>query len=328
MDEYIILGIIIGITIIFFTTTYICYRMTFFSKKRPLKSDKIILPDQGIYALYTNQIKNDILDAEKMPYKSLSVISHDGLTLRGKFYEYQKNAPIEIMFHGYRSNGKRDMSTGIKRAFLCGHSALVVDQRASGESEGHTISFGINESLDALLWAKLANKEFGENVPILLTGISMGGATVTLASCLDLPNNVIGILADCPFHNASDIIKKVIEDMKIPSKIAYPFVKLGAKIYGKFDLEATSSFDAVKNAKVPIIIFHGKIDEYIPYQMSEKLYEVCVTKKKFVLIDNADHGLCYLVDPDKYLKEAREFFKEIEKDFYQKSINIKQHNIN
>ena len=109
MDEYIILGIIIGITIIFFTTTYICYRMTFFSKKRPLKSDKIILPDQGIYALYTNQIKNDILDAEKMPYKSLSVISHDGLTLRGKFYEYQKNAPIEIMFHGYRSNGKRDM---------------------------------------------------------------------------------------------------------------------------------------------------------------------------------------------------------------------------
>ena len=33
--------------------------------------------------------------------------------------------------------------------------------------------------------------------------------------------------------------------------------------------------------------------------------------KKLVLIDNAEHGISYLVDPDKYLKEARDFFEKV-----------------
>lgn len=311
-------SIIVIIIFLFFLATYICYRMTFFAKNKPLKTDKIILPDQSSVNKYKEQIRQDIIDVRNMPYQSFEHKSFDGLILRGKFYEYKKDAPIEIMFHGYRSNGERDMSTGVKRAFLCGHSALVVDQRAAGNSSGHTISFGINERLDAVEWTKVISNHFGKNVPIILTGISMGGATVTLASCLDLPSNVIGALADCPFHSAQDIIQKVISDMKLPAKVCYPFVRLGAKIYGKFDLEATSASKAVKNAKIPIIFFHGKEDTYIPYQMSENLYNTCITKKKIILIDNADHGLCYLVDPVKYLEEARKFFKEIEDEFYNK----------
>ena len=317
---YITIGIITYILLSFFLITFICYRTTFFSKNKPLKTDKIILPDQSTFQKYKEQIKQDIVDAKNMPCEIFSITSFDNLKLKGKFYEYQKNAPIEIMFHGYRSNGERDMSTGIKRAFLCGHSALVVDQRASGKSEGHTISFGVNERMDCLYWSQFVSNHFGENVPIILTGISMGGATVTLASTLDLPKNVIGVLADCPFNSASDIIRKVIRDMKLPVKLSYPLVKLGAKIYGKFDLELTSSYEAVKNAKLPIIFFHGKNDSYVPYEMSQKLYEACITKKKIVIIDDAEHGLSYLVDPDKYLKEARQFFKEIEDDFFKKVI--------
>lgn len=308
MWVYLTIGIITFIILFFFIATYICYRMTFFSKNKPLKTDKIILPDQLPLDPYKEQIHQDILDARKMPHKIFTIISSDGLKLKGKFYEYEKNAPIEIMFHGYRSNGERDMSTGIKRAFLCGRSALVVDQRACGSSEGHTITFGIKERYDCLLWAKFVSSHFGENIPIILTGISMGGATVTLASCLDLPKNVIGILADCPFNQASDIIKKVITDMGLPSKICYSFVRMGAKIYGKFDLEATSSYEAVKQAKVPIIFFHGKDDSYVPCEMSEKLFEACITRKKLVIIDGAEHGISYLVNPNQYLEELKKFY--------------------
>lgn len=305
---YITISIIIFIILLFLVATYICYRITFYSKHKPLKTDKIILPIQNIFTEFNEQIKNDIKAARNMPYEVFSITSFDGLKLHGKFYEYEKNAPIEIMFHGYRGNGERDMSTGIKRAFLCGRSALVVDQRASGNSEGHTITFGINERYDCLFWAEFVSKHFGENIPIILTGISMGGATVTLASCLDLPKNVIGVLADCPYNNASDIIKKVISDMGLPVNFCYPFVKMGAKIYGKFNLEATSSLEAVKSAKVPIIFFHGKNDSYVPCEMSEKLYEACISRKKIVIIDNAEHGVCYLVDPKKYIDELKSFY--------------------
>ena len=42
--------------------------------------------------------------------------------------------------------------------------------------------------------------------------------------------------------------------------------------------------------------------------MSEKLYNVCSSKKKLVKISNADHGVSYLVDPDTYINELNNFF--------------------
>ena len=39
-----------------------------------------------------------------------------------------------------------------------------------------------------------------------------------------------------------------------------------------------------------------------------KLYNSCVSRKKLVIIPGAGHGLCYLVDPDKYLDALIEFF--------------------
>ena len=63
----------------------------------------------------------------------------------------------------------------------------------------------------------------------------MGAATAMMTSgCDDLPPNIVGIIADCGYTSAKDIIKKVISDMKLPADILYPFAKLGAKLYGRF----------------------------------------------------------------------------------------------
>ena len=98
--------------------------------------------------------------SRKMNYKKVSIKSYDGLSLVGKYYENFKDATIEIMFHGYRGSGERDLSTGIRRAKLCGRNAFIVDQRAHGKSEGHTISFGINERRDCLEWIKFVINHF------------------------------------------------------------------------------------------------------------------------------------------------------------------------
>ena len=138
----------------------------------------------------------------------------------------------------------------------------------------------------------------------------MGAATVMNASQYDLPKNVVGILADCGFHSSKEIICKTIKDMKLPVKIFYPFVKLAAKIYGRFSLEEVSPIESIKKCKVPIIFIHGKSDDFVPFYMSEKMYEACNCDKSLVLIDNAGHGISYLVDPELYVKELEKFFNE------------------
>ena len=291
--------------------SYICFRLAFYSPPRPaVPSDAISIPEGEIYEVFRESMETWVREARAIPHEEMSITSFDGLTLRGKYYEFAPGAPIELMFHGYRGDAERDLSGGVQRCFQLGRSALLVDQRSCAASEGNVITFGINEHRDCLSWLTFMLQRFGKEVKIILTGISMGAATVLMVSDQDLPPNVLGILADCGYDSAKEIIKKVLRQMGLPAALGYPFVKLGAKLYGHFDLEERSPVEAVKNATVPVIFFHGESDDFVPCDMSRINYEACRGKKMLVTIPNAGHGLSYPVDPERYLGALREFFGE------------------
>ena len=96
--------------------------------------------------------------------------------------------------------------------------------------------------------------------------------------------------------------------MKIPADLIYPFIKLGAKIFGHFDLEEYTPLEAMKNCKIPIIFFHGEDDDFVPCYMSQEIYDACTSPKHIVTIPKAGHGLVYLVDNERYFKSVVEFF--------------------
>lgn len=306
--------ILIAVTAVAFTvllTSYICFRITFYAK-RPKEevTDEMRIPPGPIYEPHREAMLNWMKETRKIPHEEVSITSFDGLTLRGKYYEYEKGAAIELMFPGYRGEAERDLCGGVQRCFSLKRSALVVDQRACGASEGNVITFGINEHRDCLAWVDFMISHFGKDVKIILTGISMGAATVLIASGEKLPENVIGVIADCGFTSAKDIIKKVIRDMKLPPELAYPFVKLGARIFGGFDLEEKSPVEAVKNCTVPVFFAHGDNDAYVPFYMSEENYKACPAKKKFLRIEGAGHGLGYLIAPNDYISTLSGIFDE------------------
>ena len=291
---------------------YYCFRTAFYvPKKTPKDIAEYPIPIGRIYEPYHAQMKRWMEEARATPHEKFTIQSHDGLTLHGTYYEYAPNAPIEIMFHGYRGSGERDLCGGIQRCFVLGHSALIVNQRASAPSEGNVISFGANEHKDCLAWVDFAVQHFGTDAKIILTGISMGAATVLLAAGKELPANVVGVLADCGYSSAEEIIKIVIRSMKLPPKLAYPFVKLSARIFGHFNLDQADVTKAVKNCKVPVIFFHGQDDDFVPYHMSQANFDACPSTKRLVITPGAGHGLSYLVDPDGYVQAVREFFDPI-----------------
>ena len=277
-------------------------------KKR--NSEQIDLPLGKIYEPFWDDMRKWTVAARNTPHEIFSITSFDGLKLSGKFYEYAHGAPIELMFHGYRGNAERDLSGGMIRCFALGHSALIVDQRCAGNSEGSVITFGIKEHRDCLDWIEFMLDHFGADVRIILTGISMGASTVLIASGKQLPNNVIGVLADCGFHSAKDVICSVADSMQLPSRLLYPFVKFGAKLFGHFNLEEITPVESVKNCKVPVLFFHGMDDDYVPSYMSSINFDACISRKKVVLIPGAGHGLCYPISPDLYIREMKSFFYE------------------
>lgn len=303
------LGTAAAIVLAVLLIAYLCYRIAFYvPKRKPKAADVIEIPEGEIYEPYRESMERWTREVRAMPREEMSITSFDGLTLYGNYYEYAPGAPIELMFHGYRGSAERDLPGGVQRCFQVGRSALVVDQRCSGKSGGHTITFGVKEHKDCLAWVDFMLRRFGPDVKILLTGISMGASTVLMAGGNELPGNVIGILADCGYSSARDIIKVVIRQMGLPVALSYPFVKLGARLYGHFDLEELSPEEAMKRCTVPVIFYHGEDDAFVPCDMSRINYEACASRKQLVTVPGAGHGLSYAVDPVKYLSTLRAFF--------------------
>lgn len=298
--------ILIGLLVI---AAYLCYRMAFYAPTCFDPDPEMIeTPTGDAYEPFRADMERWVREIRAMPHEVYYIKSRDGLTLRGKFYEYAPGAPIELMFHGYRGNAERDLSGGVQRCFRVGRSALVVDQRCSRGSEGNTITFGIREREDCLAWIDFAIDHFGSDVKLILTGISMGASTVMMAAGEDLPDNVIGVLADCGYNSPKAIMYKVIRDMKLPPVLCYPIVRLGALLFGGFDPNVYSPEEAMRNCKVPVIFFHGAADDFVPSEMSQINFDACASRKKLVIIPGAGHGLSYLVDPEGYLQALRDFF--------------------
>lgn len=306
------LPILAGALFVALCTMCVCFFMTFYATKKirnPREENPT--PPQSFYDSYRAQMIEWQKAVRKMEHKEYTIISHDSLKLRGKFYEHKPGATIELMFHGYKGTAERDLCGGVHRCFEIGHSAFIVDHRAAGASDGRVITFGVKESLDAVLWANFIVENIDPDAKIIMTGISMGAATVLTAASMDLPKNVIGILADCGYTSTKDIIKKVMRDIKLPADLLYPFVRLSARLFGGFDPEERSPIESMKKTRIPVIFFHGAADCFVPCYMSEQNFAACTSeKKRLVITPDADHGLCFPIDTEGYLRELREFFEE------------------
>lgn len=251
-----------------------------------------------------------IAEFEAAPFEEVSITSHDGLKLTGKYYHHADGAPLEIQCHGYKGNAIRDFCGNWKIAKEDGRNVLLIDERCHGSSEGHTITFGILEQKDVLAWIRYARQRFGD-VPMLLSGVSMGAATVLMVSGREIPENVKAVIADCPYDAPSNIIKKVLgQDMGMPVGIVYPLIRFGGMLYGRFNLNADSPVEAVRRAKVPILLIHGDDDRFVPYDMSCRIHAAAPEKICFHTISGAGHALNYVTAPEAYTQTVREFTRK------------------
>ena len=305
-----IIAVLFFILLTVIAVSYICYRIVFLAPKR-IDDSLYRLPQGEQYEPHNPGIQKSIDEMLERPFEAVTITSHDGLKLYARYYHVADNAPLQILFHGYKSSAILDFCGGSKLAGRMGQNALVVDQRSHGQSEGTSITFGVEERRDCLSWIHYAISRFGENTRIILSGLSMGAATVLMVNDLDMPDNVIGIIADCPYSSPKAIIQKVGHDMGYPSAILYPFIRLGARLFAHFNTKESSSISAAAQSKIPILLIHGEDDRFVPCDMSREIYRSNPARITLVTIPDAGHGLCYMTDPKRYEEAIIQFMNRI-----------------
>lgn len=281
--------------------------------RRKSRAEEMNPPINPAYGKYKKQIAAlaDVVRAE--PYELVTLVTDDGLRLYARYYHMRDGAPLNIVFHGYRGNTVHDCAGGFQIGKDRGSNILLVVQRAHGESDGEVISFGIKERFDALAWVKYAVERFGAETQIFLTGVSMGASTVLMASDLDLPENVRGIVADCGYTSPAAILRNTARARHIPAFLAMPVLRLAAKWVGHFDLDEASAVESVKHTKIPILFIHGEEDTFVPYPMVFELYDACASEKMLLTVPGAGHGLSYTTATKRYNDVVNEFLDKYTK---------------
>ena len=159
-------------------------------------------------------------------------------------------------------------------------------------------------------WLEVIRKDIGEQHKVILTGISMGATTVLLAAGEELPKQVVGVLADCGYNRARDIIQCTMRGMKLPVWLLYPLVRVSAMMYGGFDPDKVDVTKAMERCRVPVLFYHGGADNFVPCEMGRKNFEACAADCRFIEVPGAGHGLSYPADPEGYVAAAKEFARE------------------
>ena len=244
------------------------------------------------------------------PSEELEITSTDGLMLRGVWVPAENPKGTILLAHGYRSSKMVDFSLAFGMYHTLGLNILIPDQRAHGKSEGKYITFGVKESRDMEQWVAYHNKTFGE-IPLILSGLSMGASTMLYLADAELPKNVKCIIADCGFTSPKEIIKSVFHQVvHLPAAPSLWVADLFARLFAGFSLSEKDSRQTLKNSKLPVLLVHGADDGFVPSEMTRQAYAACKEPKELLLVEGADHGVSFLVAKDRYVQTVVAFLQK------------------
>ncbi len=307
---YIALGVLIAFLIAATAITVAMFRGALCRKPENGKNSVDTASLMPGFAPYRDQIKRDREWYAAQPRRTVSIQSHDGLTLYADVLEAEHPVATVLLMHGYRGSGASDFSMVLPFYHKNGLNIVCPDQRACGRSEGKYVTLGVKERHDCRRWIDFINEAYGNDLPIIMDGVSMGAATVLMTTALDLPKNVRGVIADCGFTSPWEIVKCVLGATKAIPIFPFAYFALPvSRVLAKFGLKDADTREAMKTCEVPIFFAHGKKDRFVPYQMSVENYEACKSHKEFFTVEEAEHGMCFLLEQKEYENRIIRFFE-------------------
>lgn len=240
--------------------------------------------------------------------------SANGGKNKGYFLPSEKESDVYVLcIPGFKTSAKKQFRFITKYFHDKNINVFMIDNRASGESDGRYISFGMYEYYDALQWLYFMNETFGSDIKIILYGVSMGAATVNnVCGDASIPSNVRFVVSDCSFTSPWELFTFSLKQAHWP---VFPLIQ-GVNMYNRmlngFSFkDCNTPIESVKYIKIPALFIHGTRDTSVPSYMSEKLFEECSSPDKDLFIkEDAPHCACYLKAPDEYEARINRFIEK------------------
>ncbi|MGB8453320.1 MAG: alpha/beta hydrolase [Anaerocolumna sp.] len=309
MIGYIILCVFLALVILLIAVSWILSNVIL--KPEAIAYDKLyqreIEEGRLVDEIYQSWEKEDFNIRSRYGYNlSCQLINND--ISKKQFLDPGNKLKIAIICHGYTC-GKYSSMIYADMFLKKGITVLIYDHRNHGLSGRAYTTMGYYEKFDLQTVLDWCYSEYGPGLSIVTHGESMGGATVLSLHAID--GRVRATIADCSYSSLDGLIRHQLK--KYYHLPAFPFLTLAKciiRLRAGFWLEDVVPLAGAVQSHAPILFIHGLEDDYVPYSMSQAMYDAKPDKKEIYLAPNAKHAQSCQKNPVEYERVLNEFLEE------------------
>ena len=217
-----------------------------------------------------------------------------------------------IVVHGYGDNHYVFLYLVRMYRDMLNYNVLFPDLQYHGYSEGDHCQMGWFDRFDVEQWAEIAHDIFQNDFEVL-HGVSMGGATVMMASGDELPSYIKAIVEDCGY---SSVVSQFLGNLRdtfpfIPPDILQSASLVTKNKYGWSFWEA-SSVKQLEKSTLPMLFIHGDADDFVPIKHLYKNYKAKKQGyKEMWVCPGAVHANSFQKDTNGYITHVSDFLKKV-----------------
>ena len=288
-----------------------------------VSSSSLLKIENGKYSILGTNDYEGIDESGKYTPKSVSDTDYEYIEYEsdlGMFPAYltsEGETGVVIFVHGFRGAFERDFTAMLRAPDFgnLGYRSMIIsyrnDANAPKDPSG-LYQYGVTEWIDLDNAIKYVEQNINPD-RIVLWGTSGGGGPVTSW----LQNNpdsdrVDGIIFEAP-------VISFWESVEVNGKARYPFIpelffpyiKLFTEVRYGVDFDTMDFRDALVMSEVPVLLFHGDDDEWVPVDMSDYIAENRRTNFTYIRMSNVGHVTSWNADPVRYIFEIEKFLKSL-----------------
>ena len=288
-----------------------------------VSSSSLLKIENGKYSILGTDDYEGIDESGKYTPKSVSDTDYEYIEYEsdlGMFPAYltsEGETGVVIFVHGFRGAFERDFTAMLRAPDFenLGYRSMIIsyrnDANAPKDPSG-LYQYGVTEWIDLDNAIKYVEQNIDPD-KIVLWGTSGGGGPVTSW----LQNNpdserVDGIIFEAP-------VISFWESVEVNGKARYPFIpelffpyiKLFTEVRYGVDFDTMDFRDALVKSEVPVLLFHGDDDEWVPVDMSDYIADNRRTNFTYIRMSNVGHVTSWNADPVRYIFEIEKFLKSL-----------------